>query len=64
MPDKLLLATNNQAKVREYRSLLQDLPLELVSPAELGITTTVDEVGESLEENARLKATALAVESQ
>jgi len=62
--DKLLLATNNQAKVREYKELLQDLPFELVSPAEVGITTTVSEVGESLEENARLKATVLAVESQ
>jgi XTP/dITP diphosphohydrolase len=64
LPDKLLLATNNQAKVREYKALFQDLPLELVLPAELGITTTVDEVGESLEENARLKVTALALESQ
>jgi len=62
--DKLLLATNNQAKVREYKELLRDLPFELVSLAELGITTTVSEVGESLEENARLKATVLAVESQ
>jgi len=61
---KLLLATNNQAKVREYRSLLQNLPFELVTPAEEGITTVVDEVGESLEENARLKATLLAAESQ
>jgi len=61
---KLLLATNNQAKVHEYRSLLQNLPCELVAPAELGITTVVNEVGESLEENARLKATALAAESQ
>ena len=61
---KLLLATNNQDKVREYRSLLQNLPCELVAPAELGITTVVNEVGESLEENARLKATALAAESQ
>ncbi len=60
----LLLATNNQAKVREYRSLLQSLPLELVTLAEQGITTVVDEVGESLEENARLKATLLAAESQ
>ena len=61
---KLLLATNNRAKVREYQSLLQDLPLELVTLAELGIITVVDEVGESLEENARLKATLLAAESQ
>jgi len=61
---KLLLATNNQAKVGEYRSLLKDIPVELVTLAEQGITTVVDEVGESLEENARLKATLLAAESQ
>ena len=61
---KLLLATNNQGKVREYQSLLQNLPFELVTLAEHGITTVVDEVGESLEENARLKAVTLAAESQ
>jgi len=61
---KLLLATNNQAKVREYRSLLQNLPFELITLAEQGITTVVSEVGESLEENARLKATVLVAQSQ
>ena len=64
MQPKLLLATNNQAKVREYKSLLSDLHYELVTLAEQGITTIVDEVGESLEENARLKATVLAAKSQ
>jgi len=61
---KLLLATNNQAKVREYKSLLQNLPYELVTLADQGISTMVSEEGESLEENARLKATVLAAESQ
>ena len=61
---KLLLATNNRAKVREYRSLLQSVPFELVTLAEQGIAIIVDEVGESLEENARLKATILAARSQ
>ena len=61
---KLLLATNNQAKVGEYRSLLENIPAELVTLAEQGITTVVDETGESLEENARLKAAVLAAESQ
>jgi XTP/dITP diphosphohydrolase len=61
---KLLLATNNQAKVREYKSLLKGLRLELVTLAEQGIISVVDEVGESLEENARLKAAALARESR
>jgi len=61
---KLLLATNNQAKVREYRSLLQSLSCELVTLAEQGITTIVNEEGDSLEENARLKAAVLANEGQ
>lgn len=61
---KLLLATNNQAKVNEYKSLLGNLNYELVTLAEQGITTIVSEVGESLEENARLKATIFASESR
>ena len=64
MHPKLLLATNNQAKVHEYKSLLQNLPYELVTLAEQGITTVVNEAGETLEENAKLKATVLATESQ
>ena len=64
MRHKLLLATNNQAKVSEYKSLLHNLPVELVTPAEQGITTVVSEVGKTLEENARLKATVFAAKSQ
>jgi len=60
---RLLLATNNKGKVREYRSLLQSLPFDLVTLAEVGITADVEEVGETLEENARLKAIALAPQS-
>jgi XTP/dITP diphosphohydrolase len=61
--DKLLLATNNPGKAQELKVLLQELPLELVLPGELGISGEVDEVGVSLEENARIKATALAKRS-
>lgn len=61
---KLLLATNNRGKAREYKSLLQGIPFELVTPAELGISTEVAEVGKSFEENARLKAATLAAESR
>jgi len=60
----LLLATNNQGKVREYKILFKALPFQLLTLAERGITTVVDEVGATLEENARLKATILAKESQ
>jgi len=61
---KLLLGTNNRAKVREYLSLLTDLDYKIVTMAEQGISVAVEEVGESLEENARLKATIVARESQ
>ncbi|MEE8413162.1 MAG: XTP/dITP diphosphatase [Dehalococcoidales bacterium] len=64
MDDKLLLATSNQGKIREYQSLLKNIPLRLVTLAEEGITTLVEEVGASLEENAGLKARLLAGESQ
>jgi XTP/dITP diphosphohydrolase len=60
---KLLLATNNIGKVREYRSLLQGIPFEMVTPAEIGIDVMVEENGATFEENARLKACALAKES-
>jgi len=58
--DKLLLATNNRGKARELKALLRELPLALVLPGELGITAEVVEVGSSLEENAKIKATVLA----
>ena len=50
--------------MREYKSLLPDLSYELVTLVEQGITVVVNEVGESLEENARLKATVIAAQSQ
>ncbi len=46
--------------MREYQSLLHNLPYELVTPAGLGLTLSVSESGSSLEENARLKATTFA----
>jgi XTP/dITP diphosphohydrolase len=61
---KLLLATNNRGKLREYQRLFQDLPYELVTLADQGISFEVDEAGGSLEENARLKALAVATESK
>jgi len=64
LPDRLLLATNNQGKARELKILLRELPLALVLPGELGITAGVEETGKSFEENARLKATVLAKESR
>lgn len=53
----LLIATGNAGKLREYRELLAELPLKLVSPAEVGLRDfEVAEEGDSLEANATHKA--------
>jgi len=59
-PRRLLLATNNPGKVREFRRLLRDSGFEVVTPAEAGITIDVEETGSSYAENAALKAVAFA----
>lgn len=57
---KLLVGTGNPGKVREFRELLDALPVELVIPSEVGLDMEVEETGETLEENALLKAQAYA----
>ena len=57
---QLLIATNNQGKILEIRHLLEGLNLELVTPAQLGITLDVDEDGCTYAENASKKARAFA----
>jgi XTP/dITP diphosphohydrolase len=61
---KLLIATNNKGKVHEYRSLLQGLPFELVTPSSEGFQLEVAETGSTFAENARLKAVAFAQASE
>jgi len=60
MTQRLLVATGNPGKMREYGVLLEGLPFELVSLRDVGITQEVDETGETFEENAWLKASEYA----
>jgi XTP/dITP diphosphohydrolase len=53
---KLLIATSNPGKVLELRALLSYFNFEIVTPAELGISTIPEETGASYLENALLKA--------
>jgi XTP/dITP diphosphohydrolase len=57
---RLLLATNNQGKIKEFQSLLQGIPFELTAPADLGLHLEVEESGTTYQANARLKATAFS----
>ena len=57
---KLLLATNNQGKLAELRSLLSGLNIELLSPKDLDLDIQVQERGLNYLENAVLKAAIFA----
>ena len=61
--NKLLLATNNQGKLRELRAILADLPLELVTPADIRLELDVPEDGSTYAENASKKVLAFALAS-
>lgn len=55
---ELLLATNNKGKRRELQAILADLPLEILTPADIGLTLEVEEDGRTYAENATKKALA------
>jgi XTP/dITP diphosphohydrolase len=57
---RIVLATTNAHKIREFREILADEPFELVGPGDLGISVTVEETGKTFEQNAVLKALAYA----
>ena len=57
---KLLIATRNPGKMREYRQLLHALSFELVSLGDVGVSEEVEETGVSFAENATLKASTYA----
>ena len=60
MNHRLLIATNNNHKVRELHELLAHLPVELVTPAQIHLDLEVEEDGSTYAENASKKALAFA----
>jgi XTP/dITP diphosphohydrolase len=57
---KLLVATSNPGKAREYEALLAGLPIALTFPNSEELQLDPEESGETFEENARIKALAYA----
>ncbi|MCX6760642.1 MAG: non-canonical purine NTP pyrophosphatase [Candidatus Nealsonbacteria bacterium] len=55
---KLLIATGNQGKIREYKEIFKQLklPIKLTSLKELGIKEKAKETGKTFRENAIIKA--------
>ncbi len=60
MRKRLVLATRNAGKIKEFKRLLQFVDVELVGLEETGVTDEVEETGETFEANARLKAETYA----
>lgn len=57
---RIIFATGNAGKMKEIREILADLPAEIQSMKEAGIEADIVEDGASFEENALIKARAVA----
>lgn len=60
---RIVFATNNQGKLKEMKDLLEDLPLQVVSSREAGVSEEVIEDGEMFYDNAYKKARFVALKS-
>ncbi|MDY3871824.1 MAG: XTP/dITP diphosphatase [Roseburia lenta] len=57
---KIIFATGNQNKMREICEIYEDLGYEILSMKEAGISVDIVEDGKTFEENALIKARAIA----
>lgn len=60
--DRIIFATGNADKMREIRMIMEELGLEIQSMKEAGIDVDIVEDGRTFEENAMIKAAAIAQE--
>lgn len=57
---RIIFATGNEGKMREIRDILAGMEAEIISMKEAGLSTDVEETGTTFEENAVIKAKAIA----
>lgn len=55
-----IIATHNPGKVKEFKEILEPIGYDVKSLAEIGFTEEIEETGHTFEENAILKAEAVA----
>ncbi len=56
---KVIIASNNEGKIREFKAMLTPLGYEPISMKEAGISAEIAEDGETFSENAHIKAKAI-----
>ncbi len=59
-PEKIVIATNNEHKINEFKAAFEKIGIKVISQSEIVDNFSVDETGSSFEENAKLKAQGLA----
>lgn len=64
MGQTIVFATGNQGKMREIRQILKDMNVEILSMKEAGIEIDIVEDGTTFEENAIIKAKAVAAKTE
>lgn len=57
---RIIFATGNEGKMREIRAILSGMEAEVLSMREAGLNTDAEETGNTFEENAIIKAQAIA----
>ena len=57
---RIIFATGNEGKMKEIRMIMADLGIEVLSMKEAGLKADIVEDGQSFEENAIIKAKAIA----
>ena len=57
---RIIFATSNEGKMKEIRLIMKDSGYEVVSLKEAGISADIEENGATFEENAVIKASAIA----
>jgi XTP/dITP diphosphohydrolase len=53
---RIIFASKNEGKVREVRKILNDLNVQILSLSDVDYTISIEETGNTFEENAKLKA--------
>ena len=59
-PERIVFATGNKDKMKEIRMILADLGLPVISMKEAGVSADIVEDGKTFQENAMIKAQAIA----